>query len=427
MFTSSGRDCLFLQLRNAIIEAVFFSGGSAVKFLFGFLAAVLSVAMLALFGFRCKTDKTVRRWKRKRGSFVILCAHPSEIDAVALLCSLFPRFARIVAGKQQLYRGPRGALFRKLGCIGKTQFCPDLSAVREMFDTVRDGHILAMMPEGRVSMDGTASPIDLPTAKLLQKLKVPVAVLIPHGSYFIKPPYDNRSVILGPMRAELRALYTAEEVVSLSAEELLAGVNEALAYDESAFTRARRFRYGLLKREPKRNISHLFYRCPVCGDLYTVGDAGKLLRCSACGTEWKLSPRSFFPVNAATLPEGTDVTPPDDIRRWNLTQLAFEDEFWADPAAAFTEEVKKAVMIMGGSDDFAPAGGGTLSLTHEGFRYRDDSEEIFLPLAGIAGFSADYLRGDIVLYRGELLTRFIFDDPRKVARLMNALAALKKQ
>ena len=56
-----------------------------------------------------------------------------------------------------------------------------------MIKTVRDGDVLAMMPEGRVSLDGTSSPIDPSTAKLLQKLACPTAVMVPRGTYFVKP------------------------------------------------------------------------------------------------------------------------------------------------------------------------------------------------------------------------------------------------
>ena len=57
-----------------------------------------------------------------------------------------------------------------IGVIPKKQFTPDISAVKEMMMTVKKGDALAMMPEGRVSLDGTPSPIDISTAKLIKKL-----------------------------------------------------------------------------------------------------------------------------------------------------------------------------------------------------------------------------------------------------------------
>ena len=156
-----------------------------------------------------------------RESFVILSAHPSEVDALVMLFACFPRYARFVVAAQQLYQGTKGKLLRALHVVPKKQFTPDIKSIIEMIRTVKSGFILGMMPEGRVSMDSTENPIDDSTAKLIKKLGVPVAVLKPYGTYFVKPPFKSKGIIRGKAGGELKALYDTEDLAKMPDDEVI--------------------------------------------------------------------------------------------------------------------------------------------------------------------------------------------------------------
>ena len=389
------------------------------KLLYYFITVVLWIASAIVLGFRLRTDKKVKEWKRSKKSFIILSAHPSEVDAIVMLFACFPRYARFVVAAQQLYKGFQGKGLRALQVIPKKQFIPDIKAIKEMMRTVKSGLILGMMPEGRVSMDSTENPMEDSTAKLIKKLGVPVAVLIPHGTYFVKPPYRYKGVTVGKISGELKALFDDEDIRSLSNEEIMEGLRSALSYNISEELRGSGYTYGSKSKPAMHNVSKLFYRCPKCGRFYTVSDENGVLHCSGCGMTMDLTKEMFFVSDDKSLP--------DNIAAWNKTQLEYEHGYWKDPDARFESRTRKSMMELGKDVDFAFVENcdGVLSLDHEGMHYKDPYETIDVPLSIIPGVSGDYENSFICFYQEDYIRRFYLEDPRMVARFINSLMVLK--
>ena len=386
--------------------------------MFAVLALFVRIAGRLLLGMRIVTDETVRTWKKEKGGFVVLCAHPSEFDAVVLLSASFPRYTRFVAGAVQFYKpGIVSRLLRLIGVIPKKQFTSDITALREMMATVRDGDVLAFMPEGRVSLDGTASPVDMAAAKLIRKMGVPVAVLVPHGTYFVKPPYNYGGIIRGRVSAEMKAVLSAEEAASLSVEEICSRVEKALDYNASEELRGSGNKYKAVDGAYMKGVSNLFYLCPECGSLMTVTDRDSVISCSACGMELKALPTMFFEGRTGL---------PDSIAAWNELQKKWERSFWSEKDATLELSVRKDVMTLKKDSGFAPGGDGVLRLSAAGLAYEDDEESFTAPLGTVPGVSADYQFGHIVYYQGDLMRRFVFDDKRLTARFVNSLMVLKE-
>ncbi len=390
------------------------------KALFAVAAVALRIASFIVLGFRLNIDPAVKKWKRSKKSFMILSAHPSEVDAIVMLAAAFPRYARFVVGAQQLYKGLQGKGLRALEVIPKRQFTPDVAAVKEIIRTVRNGYVLGMMPEGRVSLDGTQNPIDSSTAKLIKKLGVPVAVLIPHGTYFVKPPYKAKGIHVGKISGDLKALFDEADIKTLSGEEIESRLCDALKYNVSEDIRGKGYRYGSKSKPYMENVSHLFYRCPACGKLYTVKEKDNRLLCESCGMEMGLTREMFFTRKDETLP--------DNIAAWNGLQIEFEHGYWTDADASISFKAKKSVMTLGKDTDFtfAENGNGTLSLDHDGLHYEDAEEKIDVPLSVIPGVSADYEYGFITYYHEDVIRRFYLEDPRMAARFVNSLMVLKE-
>ena len=392
------------------------------KFTYFFVAIVIKIALRVVLGYRIKADEAVKKLKRGKDPFVVLSAHPSELDAAPLLAALYPRYGRIVAGAQQVCKGAQGRLFRMMNVIPKKQFVPDLNAVREMLQTVKDGHVLAFMPEGRVSMDGLPSPIDPSCAKLVKKLRVPVVGFIAHGTYFVKPPYDYNGIHCGRIGSELKLIATAEEAAALSIPELEAKIDAALAYDASEELRnglADRRGYGPRRAPYMKQISRLLYACPVCGAEYSIADADSRVFCTACGAGAKLSRRMLFEPD-------TEPALPADLSAWSRFQKELEERRVKDPDFRLVYPVRKAMKLLTEDTPFAPRCEGTLTLDREKLRYEDAEESLEVPVKSLPGLSADYMDGSVILYRDEVMRRFYLPDPRDVSRIMNALMALRK-
>ena len=165
-------------------------------------------------------------------------------------------------------------------------------------------------------------------------------------------------------------------------------------------------------------VSNLFYRCPVCGKLYTVSQDDRHLFCKECGMKAEISREMFF--------TSEDTKVPDNIAAWNETQIYFEHEFWKDSDAKISAKTKKSLMVLGQDEDFAFSDlDGMLSLDALGLHYKDSEETINVPIDALPGFSADYEFGFIVYYKDETIYRFYLEDVRMCARFINSLMVLK--
>lgn len=382
-----------------------------------FMSGLIKLVMSVFLGFKLTTDPEVKKWKKSKTPFIMLCAHPSELDAALLLIALYPRYARIVCGARQLYKGSQGKIFRKMNVIPKLQFTADLEAVREMIATVKKGDVLAFMPEGRVSMDGTPNPIDIAAAKLIKKLKCPAAVFIPHGSYFVKPPYHRTGMQRGRVSGEVKCLVTADEAAALSAEQIQEKLLSVIDYNIPEEIKNNPRPFGKKNAPRMQDVSRLFYYCPVCGAKYSVTDDGDTIRCASCGTVSQLTREQVMkPVSTG---DGAKAFP-EDIASWNRLQRTYEAKRWADPTAELRFTVTKTVQVLTDPNPAEPSGTGKLSLTRERLLYTDDTDTVEVPMANLDGMSADYMLGNVVLYRGDIMWMFSFDDPRNTAELMNA-------
>ena len=389
-------------------------------FLYRLTAAIIKFLLKLLFGFKLNIDETVQSWKKEKRPFVILSAHPSELDATVLLSAAYPNNARFVTGAQQLYKGLQGRILRMLKIIPKRQFVADITAVKEMMRAVKDGCILGMMPEGRLSLDGTDNPIDISTAKLIKKLGVPVAFLIPRGTFWIKPSYYWSTLITpGRISADMFCIFTAEELKELSNEEVLARLNEACTYNESEALRGSGKTFGKKNKPYMEKCSNIFYRCAKCGEFYTMEDDGRKLRCTACGLEMNITREMFF--------ECEDKSLPDNVAAWNKNQLEYEKAFWENPDAEIHFTVWKDMLILKKETEFTRMGQGELSLSHKGFSYKDDAEEIDVALVNLLGVAADYKLSRVTYYQGDEIRRFEFSDRHCAAQFVNALMTLKAE
>ena len=391
------------------------------KIFFEILAGAVKLAARIVLGFKIDTDEKVRQWKKSKDGFIVLCAHPSEFDAVVLLSACFPRYTRFVAGAQQLYKGFQGKMLRLIKVIPKKQFVPDISAIKEMMKTIKSGYVLGMMPEGRVSMDGTPNPNDISTAKLLKKIGAPVAILIPHGTYFIKPSYNYSGIKIGKISAEMKCLFTAEDLSVMSEDEILSRLSDACSYNAAEELRGMKRHYGSKKNNAFLGVSRILYRCPACGSMYSISDDGYTLSCRSCKKKAKLSEDMFI----ESLEKDAAPSWPDNIPQWNADQISFEHDFWKNYDASISFAVKKSMLTLRKETDYHYCCDGLLSLDANGLHYSDKEETIDAALNLVAGVSADYQHGFITYYQGNDIRRFTLENSQYVTRFVNSLMVLK--
>jgi 1-acyl-sn-glycerol-3-phosphate acyltransferase len=82
------------------------------------------------------------------GGYVLAAGHVSNLDPWPLGLGLFPgRFLRFMA-KSELFWFPLGALVRVAGAFKVRRGMADVEAIETAVGLARDGHVIAMFPEG---------------------------------------------------------------------------------------------------------------------------------------------------------------------------------------------------------------------------------------------------------------------------------------
>lgn len=260
----------------------------------GFVLNVTYGAMrLYLLACGIKLRTTNRCGKLPEKPSIVLCNHGSFIDfiyAAAILKKIRPHF---VVARLYFYHRILGWVLRKLGCFPKSMFTLDLESTKNCLRVLKDGEVLGMMPEARLSTVGRFEDIQDGTYSFLKKSRVPVYTIKLHGDYFADPKWGKGMRRGALVEAELDLLFNPEQIDRLSVEELKAAVEQRLDYDEFRWLETRpEVRYR--SKKLAEGLENVLTLCPVCGKKHTIQTKGMEILCKNCGRLTVLDNRYGF-------------------------------------------------------------------------------------------------------------------------------------
>ena len=176
---------------------------------------------------------------------------------------------------------------RNVGCICKRKFTNDVTVVRHLCQVIENGDIAVIYPEARYSLCGTTAVLPASLGKLCRLLKVPVVTLICHGHHVNSPFWNLHERGVAPTEAEMRLLFTPEELAETPVDELNRRLVEVFRYDDFAWQKEKGIRTKYRGRA--EGLHKVLYQCPACGAEYRMSSEGTRLRCGACGKSWTMS------------------------------------------------------------------------------------------------------------------------------------------
>ncbi len=151
----------------------------------------------------------------------------------------------------------------------------DLRAVKNCVQVAKEGGTIALAPEGNRTFSGRTAYINPAIGKLAQLLKLPIAIFRIEGGYGIQPRWSD-VIRKGRMTAGVVRVLEPEDYLSLSPDELCAGIREALYADENRedgkYPHNRAAEY----------LERMLYVCPHCG-FSSFESSGRRFRCVRCG------------------------------------------------------------------------------------------------------------------------------------------------
>lgn len=364
----SKRDLLFAKL-NGYADKHKKGSKNAVQPVNGFIMNLLYVAIrfyLFLCGIRVKT---VNKVGRPESPSIVLCNHGSFIDfiyAAALLRKYKPHF---IVARLYFYSKPLGWALRKVGAFPKSMFAMDMENAKNCLTVLKNGEILAMMPEARLSTAGRFEDIQGSTYAFIKKSGVPVYTVKIGGDYLADPKWGKGFRRGAVVEAELELLYTAEEVKELSLQQLQEGIEQRLSYDEFQWLQQRpKIRYRC--DHMAEGLENILAVCPVCNRVHTITTKKNKVFCEHCGYLTTLDDRYGFtePFRFANLAQWYD---------WQMTLL--EKEITENENYQLCTKVE--LRLPGdGKGLTRHSGYGTCTLNREGLTYvgTKDAEDVTL-------------------------------------------------
>jgi 1-acyl-sn-glycerol-3-phosphate acyltransferase len=164
--------------------------------------------------------------------YLLLCNHNAFLDFKVATIATFPHRANYVVAIDGFIG--REWLLRRVGCICKRKFTSDITLIRQLKRVVDNGDINMIYPEARYSLCGTTAVLPESLGKLCKLLRVPVVTLICHGHHINSPFWNLHQRKVSPTEAEMKLLFSAEELKTASPEQINEKIVEAFQYDEYA-------------------------------------------------------------------------------------------------------------------------------------------------------------------------------------------------
>ena len=217
--------------------------------------------------------------------YLMLCNHNAFMDFKVAAKATFPHRENYVIAIDGFIG--REGLLRTVGGICKRKFTNDITLIRQLRRVIQNGDIAVIYPEARYSLCGTTAVLPPALGGLAKMLGVPVVTLICHGHHINSPFWNVHDRGVKGISAEMTCICTADEVASLSKEEIFDRIEKAFVYDEFRWQKENNVVVKYKKRA--EGLHKVLYQCPHCGAEYKMGSREDTLFCSACGKEWKMT------------------------------------------------------------------------------------------------------------------------------------------
>ena len=295
--------------------------------------------------------------------YVLLCNHNAFLDFKVATMAMFPHRANYIVAIDGFIG--REWLLRDVGCICKRKFTNDVTVVRHLCEVIKNGDIAVIYPEARYSLCGTTAVLPASLGKLCRLLKVPVVTLICHGHHVNSPFWNLHERGVRPTEAELRLLFTPEELKDTPVDELNRRIVEAFQYDDFAWQKERGIRTKYRGRA--EGLHKVLYQCPACGTEFKMTAAGTRLRCGACGKTWTMSELGELSADQGE----TEFSHIPDWYEWERENVRKEVE-----AGTYSSgDLPVRVDSLPNAKRFIPLGEGTMVHDRNGFTVRGVTPE----------------------------------------------------
>ena len=226
--------------------------------------------------------KTVNKVGKLEKPSIVLCNHGSFVDFIFLAPLLRKYKPNFIIARLYFYNKYLRWILKSIGGFPKSMFAMDMESTKNCLRVLKSNGILAMMPEARLSTTGRFEDVQSNTYTFIKKSAVPVYTVKFGGDYFANPKWGKGFRRGAVVEAELDILYTAEQIKTISVEEIKKGVEARLYYDEFEWLEKRpNIRYQ--SRNIAQGLENILTTCPKCNRKHTLVTGKNKVFCEHCG------------------------------------------------------------------------------------------------------------------------------------------------
>ena len=293
-----------------------------------------------------------------RPPYLLLCNHNAFFDFKVATKAIFPDRANYVVAIDGFIG--REKLLRDVGCICKRKFTNDITLIRQLQKTIKNGDIIVLYPEARYSLCGTTAVLPESLGKFCRLLKVPVVSLICHGHHVNSPFWNLHDRGVAPTEAEMTLLLTPEQLKTASIDDINQKILDAFQYDDFNWQKEK----GILITYKKRaeGLHKVLYQCPSCKTEFRMASKNDTLYCRSCGKKWVMTELGELEAESGD----TEFSHIPDWYEWERTNVRkeVEDGLYSSGSLAVT------VDSLPNAKRFIRLGEGTLIHDMAGFHVK---------------------------------------------------------
>ena len=167
----------------------------------------------------------------------------------------------------------------------------DLRSLRQIRETIRDGGLVGLFPEGNRSFNGLTTRIPPSTGKLVKQLNCSLILYRLDGGYLTTPRW-SRYKRKGFFQGKVTTYLKADELASMSPTDVYEVILKDLHVDAFAHQREKCVPYRGKKLAESLELT--LFVCPQCSGLATLHSHGDLFSCQTCGLSVRYTVYGFF-------------------------------------------------------------------------------------------------------------------------------------
>ena len=281
-----------------------------------FVGLIWLLSKIVLTGKKYKVEKI--NMEGLKPPYMFLSNHMSFIDFELAAMGTFPHRVNNVVNIDGYYLRPW--LMEWIGAICTRKFTTDLHLVRSIRKVLSRGDILGMYPEARYSPCGTRAFLPNSIGTMVKRNKMPVVAIVHRGNYLHAPFWNFRQKRKVPLHTTLTQILTAEQIESLTPNEINKIISDALYYNEYEYQKEN----GILIKEPYRaeGMHKILYKCPHCMAEGKMASKGAEIYCEECGKRWFLREDGDLEATSGE----TEFSHVPDWFEWEREQVRLEIE-----------------------------------------------------------------------------------------------------